>query len=89
MGEAQSPTFEIDRKKNDSLKKFGGQVGEYQMWRDHILDHLCRTNHKWRHLLESLQTLNTPIRREWLLTQSEQGYGGWEIAQILDAFLVE
>ena len=82
-------TFEVDRKKNESLKKFSGNVGEYQMWRDRMLDHLCRTNRKWRSLLETMQTWNHPIRRDWLLTQSECGFSGWEIAQILEAFLVE
>ena len=49
-------TFEVCRKKNDALKKFGGHIGEYAMWRDRILDHLCRSNRHWRHILETLQT---------------------------------
>ena len=81
-------TFEVDRKKNDSLKKFSGNVGEYQMWRDRILDHLCRSNRRWRHVLETLQVLDTPVRKEWLMTQSDCGYSGWEISQILEGFLV-
>ena len=82
-------TFEVDRKKNESLDKLCVNIREYQMWRDRILDHLCRSNRRWRHVLETLQVLNTPVRKEWLMTQSDCGYSGWEISQILEGFLVE
>ena len=82
-------TFEVCRKKNDALKKSGGNIGEYAMWRDRILDHLCRTNRHWRHILETLQICAEPITRSWLMTQSHAGFSGWEIAEILEAFLVE
>ena len=59
-------SMEICRKKNDSLKKFSGTVGEFQIWRDRIVDHVARDNHRWRGLLETLQTWQTPITVEWL-----------------------
>ena len=37
-------TMEICRKKNEALKKFSGTLSEYQIWREIIVDHLCRSN---------------------------------------------
>ena len=81
--------FTICRKKNDALKKFTGQIGEYAMWRDRILDHICRSNRKWRELCESLQVCTGPILQSWLVTQSEGGHNAWDLAQELESFLVD
>ena len=82
--------FEPNRKiKNDTLRKFSGNIHEFQMWRDRIVDHLCRTNRQWRPILEVMQTWPTPISKEWLMTQSHGGYSGWEISEILEGFLIE
>ena len=59
------------------------------MWKDRIVDHLCRTNRHWRVILEQMQKWPGPITREWLMTQSHAGYGGWEISEILEGFLIE
>ena len=86
----QAARFEPDRKvKNDTLRKFSGSINEYQMWRDRIVDHLCRTNRHWRMILETLQVWQTPVTKEWLHTQSHAGHGGWEISEILEGFLIE
>ena len=82
-------TFEPCRKKNDALKKSGGNIAEYQLWRDRIIDHLCRTNRQWRHILETMQVWSCKITKQWLLAQSHAGFSGWEIAHILEGFLVE
>ena len=82
-------TFEPCRKKNDALKKFNGNINEFQMWRERILDHLCRSNRYWRDLCEVLQVWKTPITREWLCTQSHAGYSGWDLALMLECFLVD
>ena len=71
---ARAATMEISRKKNESLKKFSGSINDFQIWRDRIVDHICRDNSRWRGLLESLQHWQTPITPEWLATQSECGY---------------
>ena len=81
--------MEISRNKNDTPKKFTGSVSEFQLWRDRLVDHVSRDNRKWRPLLDELQSWQTPITREWLLTQSEGGYNGWELSVMLEAFLVE
>ena len=54
-----------------------------------MVDHISRDNSRWRSLLETLQTWQTPITREWLLTQSECGVNGWELSVKLEAFLVD
>ena len=82
-------TMDICRKKNDALKKFTGNLGDYQIWRERIVDHLCRGNRSWRKLLDSLQTCSMPITRSWLLEQSEAGYNGWELSEMLEGFLVD
>ena len=38
----QGASFEICRKKNESLKKFNGSLNEYITWRERMIDHLCR-----------------------------------------------
>ena len=70
-------TLEPCRKKSDALKKFNGSINDFQMWRERIMDHLCRSNRYWRDLLEILQVWVTPITREWLVSQSNAGYSGW------------
>lgn len=50
---------------------------------------MSRDNHRWRGLLETLQTWQTPSTVEWLQTQSECGYNAWDLSQKLEAFLVE
>ena len=84
-----SATFEVCKKKNESLKKFTGNINEYTMWRERMIDHLCRSNRRWRPLLEDLQVRHEPITKSWLLGQSESGYTGWQLAEILEAFIVE
>ena len=82
-------TFEPSLKKNDALKKFNGSLNDFQMWRERVIDHLCRTNRYWRTLLETLQVYAVPITKEWLLTQSQGGHSGWELSMMLEQFLVE
>ena len=81
--------MEICRKKNDALRKFTGNLGDYQIWKERIVDHLCRSNRSWRKLLDSLQTCSRPITRTWLLEQSEAGYNGRELSEMLEGFLVD
>ena len=81
--------MEISRKKNETLRKFNGNLGEFQLWRDRVVDHVSRDNNRWRILLDTLQSWQVPITREWLLTQTECGYNGWDLAVKLEGFLVE
>ena len=73
-------TFEPCFKKNDALKKFPGNIQQYQVWRDRILDHLCRTNRHWRVILDTMQVWHTRVTKQWLMTQSHCGYTGWKIS---------
>ena len=82
-------SMEICRKKNDSLKKFSGTLSEYQLWRERIVDHLSRGNRSWRKLCDALQVCPAPITKFWLQSQSECGYNGWDLAEMLEGFLVE
>ena len=84
-----TPKFEICRKKNDALKKFSGTLSEYGLWRDRVLDHLCRTNRQWRTILETLQSAPHKMTKAWLLGQSHCGYNGWELSETLEAWLVD
>ena len=81
--------MEISRKKNETLKKFSGNLADFQVWRDRVVDHISRDNRRWRGLLETLQHWQAPITREWLLTQSECGENAWDLSVMLEAFLVE
>ena len=69
--------FEPDRReKTDHLKKFTGNIHEYQMWRDRIVDFLCRTNRHLRVILDAIQVLKTPVTKDWLSRESHAGYSG-------------
>ena len=81
--------MEICRKKNEALKKFSGTLSEYQIWRERIVDHLCRSNRAWRKFLDALQKCPGPITKVCLSTQSEAGYNGWELSEMLEGFLVD
>ena len=85
----QAATFEICKKKNEALKKFTGNVNEYTMWRERMIDHMCRSNRGWRRLLEELQVYTEPITKTWLIGQFEGGYSGWQLSEMLEAFIVE
>ena len=84
-----SATFVISRKKRDALKKFSGTLSEYGIWKDRVLDHLCRTNRQWRHILEKLQVAPYKINKQWLMGQSHCGFNAWELSETLEAWLVD
>ena len=81
--------FEPCRKTNDALKKVTGNIHEYQLWRDRIVDHLCRTNRHWRVILDTLQTWPIKVTKGWLMTQSHCGFSAWEITEIWEGVPVE
>ena len=80
----------ICRKKNESLKKFSGNLAEFEMWRNRIVDHVSRDNPKWRSILETFEKWETPITRDWLMRQEDTaGHSAWDLAERLEGFLVE
>ena len=82
-------SMHICRKKNEALKKCSSSIGEYVMWRDRMLDHLCRNNREWRTLLEPIQSCQAPILRSQLIHESCCGCNGWELAQMLENFIID
>ena len=73
----RAATFKPDRRhKNESLRKFTGNILYYSMWHDRVVDHLCRTNRAWRNILDTMRIWHVPITKDWLLTQSHAGSTG-------------
>ena len=81
--------FEISRKKNDLLFMFNRSIADFPMWRDRVIDHCCRSTLRWRNILEYIQVLKHPIPRSWLMQSNLDGINGWDVATLLEAFLVD
>ena len=56
--------FEISYKKNERLFVFTQDPKDFKLWRDRVVDHLCRSTQRWRNLLEFVQQGTSPITRE-------------------------
>ena len=81
--------FEISYKKNERLFVFTQYPKDFKLWRDRVVDHLCRSTQRWRNLLEFVQQGTSPISREWLQSTNVDGVNAWDIATMLEAFLVD
>ena len=81
--------FEISYKKNERLFVFTQDPKDFKLWRDRVVDHLCRSTQRWRNLLEFVQQGTSPITREWLQSTNVDGVNAWDIATMLEALLVD
>ena len=84
---SQAGSFEISYKPNEALKKFTGDSGTYKLWADRMLDHLCRSNTRWRYVVVSLQAAPNAITRAWLEGQAIDGVSAWLLSEKLEVFI--
>ena len=81
--------FEPNRKENKLLFVFTSEAKDYKLWRSRMTDHMCRSTQQWRQVLDFFVTGHTAIRRDWLMATNVVGINAWELATMLEAFLVD
>ena len=81
--------FEISRKSNPLIFVFTQAVSDFKMWRERMADHMCRSAHLRRKTLEFTSKLPAPIKKAWLVNSNIEGVNAWDIATMLESFLVD
>ena len=61
-------SFEISRKKNETLRIFTGGAESLEMWHDRMVGHISRNNPLWRTILLWLGTAMRPVKKAACLT---------------------
>ena len=59
------------------------------MWRERMVDHMCRSTRLWRKTLEFTSKLPAPIKKSWLVNNNIEGVNAWDIDTMLESFLVD
>ena len=80
--------FEISYKKNERLFVFTQDPRDFKLWRDRVVDHLCRSTQRWRGVLDFVQQGLNPIGKAWLQSTNIDGVNAWDLSTMLEAFLV-
>ena len=81
--------FEPSRKENKNLFTFTQDAKDYLLWRNRMVDHVCRSTQKWRQTFEYIQTGTTMISKAWLLNNNIEGINAWDLATMVESFLVD
>ena len=80
-------SFEISRKKNETLKTFNANIDEYEMWHDRMVDHICMNNAMWRNVLEYVEQQPNMCLRIQTQKLDVLGVNAWELSVMLENFL--
>ena len=81
--------FEPSRKENKMLFTFTQDAKDYKLWRNRIVDHMCRSTHQWRKVLDYVQKGKTPITEAWLRTDHVNGINAWDLAVMFESFVID
>ena len=81
--------FEISRKKNDLVTNFTQDAKDFKLWRDRVVDHLCRSTQRWRSIPNFVQLGTQPLTQAWLASSNVDGINAWDLATMLEAYLVD
>ena len=54
-----------------------------------MVDHICRSTHLLRKMLEFTSKLPSPISEAWLLNNNIEGVNAWDISAMSESFLVD
>ena len=81
--------FEISRKSNPLIFVLTQSVSDFKMWRERMVDHMCRSTHVWRKTLEFTFKLPAPISKACLVNNNIEGVNAWDISTMLELFLVD
>ena len=83
----KSISFEISRKRNETLKTFNASIDEYEMWHDRMVDHICMNNAMWRNVLEYIEKQPVVCTRAITQTLDVLGVNAWDLSVMLENFL--
>ena len=82
-------SFLPSRKDNKLLFVFTGDAKDYKLWRDRVLDHMCRSNQRWRQVLDFVQTGTQYISKQWLEGTNIDGINAWDLAVMFESFVID
>ena len=81
--------FDPSRKENKNLFTFTQDAKDFQMWRNRMIDHFCRSTQRWRHVLEYVQLCPSAIKKDWLLANNVDGANAWDLSTMVESFIVD
>ena len=87
--EGKHSIFEPSRKENKMLFIFSQDAKDYKLWRSRIVDHMCRSTHRWRSILDYVQSGKSQIHQAWLLTDIVDGVNAWDLAVMFESFVID
>ena len=83
----KSCIFEISQKSNSLIFIFTQAVSDFKMWRERMVDHMCRSTHLWRKTLDITSKMPASISKAWLVNNNIEGINAWDISTMLESFL--
>ena len=86
--DGRSSIFEPSWKENKMLFVFSGESKDYKAWVNRIKDHMCRSTHLWRGILDFVAVGTIPITPRWLMNNNCHGVNAWDLSNMLEAFIV-
>ena len=81
--------FMPSRKENKLLFTFTQDSKDYKLWRSRIVDHMCRSTHRWRDILDFVQVGKTPISEAWLRKDNVDGISAWDLSVMFESFVID
>ena len=84
----RSCIFEISRKSNSLIFACTQEVSDFKMWRERMVDHMCRSTHLWRKTLEFTSKMPAPISKAWLMNNNIESVNASDISTMLESVLV-
>ena len=54
-----------------------------------MVDHMCRSNQCWRHVLDFIQTGTNPVTEAWLRNENIDGVNAWELSVMFESFIID
>ena len=89
QGDNKPASFEISRKKNDTLKVWSaGGSEDFELWHDRMIDHISQGNWMWRCLLEYMETATVNITKAETMQHECLGQNAWDLSVALENFLL-
>ena len=68
---------------------FTGEPKDFKLWRNRMIDHMCRSTQKWRQILEYITAGHTQLLKDLLMATNVDGINAWDISTMLEAFMVD
>ena len=50
---------------------------------------MCRSNQRWRHVLDFVQTGTSPVTEAWLRNENIEGINAWDLSVMFESFIID